>query len=220
MKSKVFAAVAFIAMGGIVSFWKMSAIASPLPVAQVLAQAQGQTYREPSGLFAISLPTGYSYAQTGSGISFSSADQRFGGSVDYGSAQGNVLSIAQLEASLKSEYEKRLSDLVWQGSSSQPDGSLRVDWTGRDSEGNTLDAVSFVEQRGDMIFILNLFGVNANYQDYNADAEVIVGGYQVGGVRSSSTSSIFANKTFPASVLFNRVRSESARTDVALKKSR
>ncbi len=211
MKPKVFAAVALIAMGGIVSFWEMSAIASP-PVYPVLAQAQGQTYREPSGLFTISFPTGYSYAQTGSGISFSSADQRFGGSVDYGSAQGNVLSMAQLEASFKSEYEKRLSDLVWQGSSSQPDGSLRIDWTGRDPEGNTLDAVSFVEQRGDTIFILNLFGVNANYQDYNADAEIIVGGYQV-STRSASASSTFANKTFPASVLFNRVSSESARTD-------
>jgi len=42
-----------------------------------------------------------------------------------------------------------------------------------------LDAVSFVEQRGDTIYILNLFGVNKSYQDYNSDAEKIVGSYRV-----------------------------------------
>lgn len=206
MKSKAFVAVALIAMGGISSFWE-PAIAAPLAVEQ-LAQVQEQIYREPTGLFEISLPEGYTYEQTGSGIAFTSPDQRFGGSVDYGSAQGNVLTIAQLEASLKSEYEKRLSDLVWQGSSSQPDGSLRIDWLGRDPQGNALDAVSFIEQRGDTIFILNLFGVNADYQDYNADAEIIVGGYQV-STRSASTGTIPANKAFPVSVLFSRVSSRA-----------
>lgn len=135
------------------------------------------TYREPGGLFEISFPQGYSYEQTGSGIAFVSADQRFGGSVDFGAAQGAVLDLDQLERLLKREYEQRLTQLVWQGSSAQPDGSLRVDWTGCDPQGNQLDAVSFVEQRGDTIFILNLFGINAPYND--RDAEFIVQSYRV-----------------------------------------
>jgi hypothetical protein len=201
MKSKVFAAIAFATIGGIGNFWEVPAIAAPLPAEQVLAPAQGQTYREPSGLFEISLPAGYTYEQTGSGIAFTSTDQKFGGSVDYGSAQGNVIGPSQLEASLKAEYEKRLSDLVWQGSSPQPDGSLRLDWTGRDSQGNILDAVSFVEQRGDTVFILNLFGVNASYQDYNADAEAIVDSYRVGSRQASSVSTIPKSKAFPTNML-------------------
>jgi len=186
MKSKVFGAAVLAVMGGMMSGWEMPAIAVPLPVEQVLAQTQGQTYREPSGLFEISFPSGYTYEQTGSGIAFASTDQKFGGSVDYASTQGKVIEISQLETSLKAEYEQRFSNIVWQGSSPQPDGSLRIDWIGRDSHGNDLDAVSFVEQRGDTIFILNLFGVNAAYQDYNTDAEVIVGSYQARGTRSSS----------------------------------
>ncbi|HEY9629697.1 MAG TPA: hypothetical protein V6C84_20525 [Coleofasciculaceae cyanobacterium] len=213
MQPKVFAAVAFAAIGGIVSFGEMPAIAFPPAVEQVLAQAQGQTYREPSGLFEISFPAGYTYEQTGSGIAFTSTDERFGGSVDYGSAQGNVIGLEQLEASLKSEYEKRLSDLVWQGSSPQPDGSLRIDWTGRDAQGNALDAVSFVEQRGDTIFILNLFGVNAPYQDYNNDAEVIVGSYRV---RQASANTNSLSQLVPASGLLSTAPVSSDRPTAEL----
>jgi hypothetical protein len=50
---------------------------------------------------------------------------------------------------------------------------------GRDTDGNDLDAISFVEQRGDTIFILNLYGINKAYADYNSDAETIVGSYRV-----------------------------------------
>ena len=189
MKIRVVVAVALAAMGGTASFWKLPAIAAPLAVERVAAQTQGQTYYEPSGLFEISFPAGYTYEDTGSGIAFVSADQKFGGSVDYASSQGRVFSLAQLEASLKSEYEKRISNIVWQDSSPQPDGSLRLDWVGRDRSGNMLDAVSFVEQRGNTIFILNLFGINAAYQDYNSDADAIVSTYQVSSAPSSPAPS-------------------------------
>jgi hypothetical protein len=143
------------------------------------SEASSQTYREKSGLFEISFPEGYTYEETGSGIAFVSQDQGFGGSVDFGSAEGNKLTNEQLEKALKDEYENRLNEISWQDTKPQPDGSVRVDWTGKDPQGNALDAVSFVEQRGDTIFILNLFGVNKPYQDYNSDAEKIVGAYRV-----------------------------------------
>lgn len=152
----------------------------PSPAAQAPSPATGsQTYRQADGLFEISFPEGYTYQETGSGITFVSGDQQFGGSVDFGSADGQQLNQQQLEESLKSEYEKRLQEVTWQGSEVQPDDSIRVDWVGKDPNGNQLDAVSFVEQRGDTIFILNLFGINKPYQDYNDDAQSIVSTYRV-----------------------------------------
>jgi len=139
----------------------------------------GKTYRQSNNLFEISFPQGYTYKETGSGIAFSAADQGFGGSVDYGSAQGNHLTTKQLEDALKQEYESRLAQVSWQDSQLQPDGSIRVDWVGRDKEGNDLDAVSFAEQRGNTIFILNLFGINKPYNSYNASAQAIVSSYHV-----------------------------------------
>lgn len=146
---------------------------SPSPTA-----AAGKTYKEKAGLFEISFPEGYTYEETSSGIAFISKDLGFGGSVDFG-APGSKLSSEQLERALKDEYEKRLKELKWEDTKPQPDGSIRIDWTGKDPQGNALDAVSFVEQRGDNVFILNLFSVNKAYQDYNSDAEKIVGSYEV-----------------------------------------
>jgi hypothetical protein len=126
--------------------------ASPAP-ADAPASSNATSYQEPNDLFQISV----------------------GGSVDFGSAQGQQVNTAALEEALKEEYENRLEDVAWQGSEIQPDGSVRVDWVGRDTDGNDLDAISFVEQRGDTIFILNLYGINKAYADYNSDAETIVG---------------------------------------------
>jgi hypothetical protein len=154
--------------------------AASSPAASAPSEATGgQTYRDTNGLFEVSLPQGYSYEETGSGITFASGDGGFGGSVDFGSAQGKTLTTQQLEEALKQEYENRLDDVSWQDSQLQPDGSVRVDWVGRDTGGNDLDAISFVEQRGDTIFILNLFGINKPYNDYNSDAQAIVGSYRV-----------------------------------------
>jgi hypothetical protein len=151
------------------------ASASPTPT----TAAGDQAYKGKNDLFEISFPKGYTYQETSSGVAFVSKDQGFGGSVDFGSAQGNKLTKDQLESALKSEYEHRLKNVKWQQSSMQPDGSIRVDWLGKDPDGNALDAVSFVEQHGDTIFILNLFGVNKSYQTYNTDAESIVKSYRV-----------------------------------------
>lgn len=152
---------------------------SPAAPAPTNSPANNLSYQEPSGLFEISFPQGYTYQETGSGIAFVSGDQGFAGSVDFGSAQGQQLTNDQLETALKAEYENRLANVTWQGSEIQPDGSVRVDWVGTDPDGNQLDAISFVEQRGDTIFILNLFGVNKPYQDYNNDAQAIANTYRV-----------------------------------------
>jgi|GEM_PF-3128055 hypothetical protein len=156
---------------------------SPAPASpQASAPANsggGQTYRHGQGLFEITFPQGYTYQETDSGITFASGDGGFGGVVDYGSAQGSDLTTKQLEDALKQEYESRLDQVSWQDTQIQPDGSVRVDWIGRDKEGRDLDAISFIEQRGDTIFILNLFGVDKSYNDYNSDAEAIVGSYRV-----------------------------------------
>jgi hypothetical protein len=151
--------------------------ASPVPDAA--APADATRYEDPNDLFQISFPAGYTHQETGSGIAFVSSDKGFGGTVDFGSAQGQQLNTTALEEALKAEYENRLEDVAWQGSQIQPDGSVRVDWVGRDTDGNDLDAVSFVEQRGDTIYILNLYGINKAYADYNADAETIVSTYRV-----------------------------------------
>ncbi|NJO80102.1 MAG: hypothetical protein HC827_17355 [Cyanobacteria bacterium RM1_2_2] len=153
---------------------------SPSPtVTPSASPTSQQVYREKSGLFQIAFPKGYTHKTTGSGVAFVSADQGFAGAIDFGSADGKQLTTQQLEASLKAEFTNRLQEVKWQTAQVQPDGSLRLDWTGKDKTGNNLDAVSIVEQRGNTIFVLNLFGVNKPYQNYNTDAEAIVNSYQI-----------------------------------------
>lgn len=141
--------------------------------------AETQLYRDKSGRFEIAFPKGFVYQDTGSGVAFASADQGFAGAVDFGSAQGQKLTPNQLEAALKAEYQNRLKSVSWKRSALQSDGSIRIDWTGKDEQGNSLDALSFVEQRGDTIFILNLYGVNQPYQKYQQQAEAIAKSYRV-----------------------------------------
>ncbi len=143
------------------------------------ATATPHTYRNTQNLFEISLPEGYSHRETSSGIIFASPDDGFGGAVDFSTAQGQQFSAEQLEAALKQEYTKRLKQIAFQKSQIQEDGSMRVDWLGRNSDGQNLDAVSFVEQRGDHVFILTLFGVNKPYGNYNDDAGKIVDSYRI-----------------------------------------
>lgn len=150
-----------------------------IPTPQASPTPQLQTYRHKDSLFEISFPKGYSFKTTSSGVAFVSADQNFAGAVDYGSAEGKRLSNQQLEASLKAEFVNRLKEVSWQTAKVQPDGSLRLDWTGKDKSGKALDAVSLVEQRGNYIYVLNLFGIDKPYQNYNSDAETIVNSYQI-----------------------------------------
>jgi hypothetical protein len=165
----------------------------PLPSPSVSATPASptptiQTFQEKSGLFRIAFPRGYTHKTTSSGVAFMSADQGFAGSVDFGSAAGKQLNTQQLEAALKTELASRLQQVAWQTSQVQPDGSLRIDWTGKDKSGSALDAVSLVEQRGDYIFVLNLFGVGKPYQNYNSDAETIVNSYQINPQKSPAAS--------------------------------
>ena len=160
-----------------------SLLPTPSPIAilspSLSPSPQLQTYRHKDSLFEISFPKGYKFKPTSSGVAFVSADQKFAGAVDYGSAEGKQLNNQQLEASLKAEFTNRLKEVNWQTAKVQPDGSLRLDWTGKDKTGNALDAVSLVEQRGNYIYVLNLFGIDKPYQTYNSDAETIVNSYQI-----------------------------------------
>lgn len=147
-----------------------------------------QTYRDPQGRFEISFPQGYRHRriwsdrnpQEATGILFLAPDRDFGGSVEFTSAQGKTLTLNQLEAELKKYYTSLLKDVSWEGSEPQPEGSLRLDWQGTNPEGNRLDGVSFIEQRGDTIFVLNLYGINQPYQAHGGDAKAIVSSYRVG----------------------------------------
>lgn len=165
-----------------------SATASPSVTPSASPTPYRQTYREKSGLFQISWPKGYNHTVTKSGVAFVSGDQGFAGSVDFGLAEGKQLNTQQLEASLKTEFANRLQEVNWQTSQVQPDGSLRIDWTGKDKSGDALDAVSIIEQRGNYIFVLNLFGINKPYQNYNSDAEMVVASYQIQPAASPQAS--------------------------------
>ncbi|MCU0524050.1 MAG: hypothetical protein MUF72_04415 [Elainella sp. Prado103] len=160
-----------------IAFPSLPPSASPSP--SPTATPKLQTFREKNGRFEISFPRGYTHKTTPSGVAFVSADQGFAGAVDFSASEGKPLDRQQLEAALKTEFTTRLKEITWQTTQVQPDGSLRLDWTGKDQSGNALDAVSIVEQRGNYIFVLNLFGVNKPYQNYNSDAETIVNSYRV-----------------------------------------
>jgi hypothetical protein len=131
------------------------------------------------GRFELAVPPGYTVVNTPTGISFTSPDGQFGGMVDRGSAQGQQLSLLDLEAALKHEYEQRLAQVTWQGSYVHRQGGVRIDWLGYDTFGNQLDAISFIEQRGNTIFVLSLWAINAAYSAYNDDADAIFATYRI-----------------------------------------
>lgn len=177
-----------------IAFPSLSPAASPSPSATPTLQ----TFREKAGRFEISFPRGYTHKTTASGVAFVSADQGFAGAVDFSPSEGKQLDRQQLEAALKTEFTTRLKEITWQTTQVQPDGSLRLDWTGKDQSGSTLDAVSIVEQRGSYIFVLNLFGVNKPYQNYNSDAETIVNSYRIQPPTAPSAASPAAPSGSPA----------------------
>ncbi|NEQ26585.1 MAG: hypothetical protein F6K28_47665, partial [Microcoleus sp. SIO2G3] len=47
---------------------------APSPQASAPANGNGQTYKQPQGLFEVSFPQGYTYQETNSGITFASGD--------------------------------------------------------------------------------------------------------------------------------------------------
>jgi hypothetical protein len=145
------------------------------------ASTLNATYSQPDGAFEISFPEGYQYQPTESGLIFYSDDEAFRGEVVFGAAQGESYSNEQLEAFLKQAYRTNLNltEVDWQQTAVQPDGSVRIDWVGKDPGENVLDAESFIEQRNDTIYILTLSGINAPYTNYLEDAQAIVNSYRV-----------------------------------------
>lgn len=140
-----------------------------------------QIYQDDSGLFALALPKGYSFEAIDQGMTFRSADEGFGGAIAYQIVEGDEpLSTEALESRLREEIENQFSDVTWQSDSQpQPDGSLRLDWQAQTSDGKTLDALSFIEQHGKVIYIFHAHGIDQPYNEYNRDAEIIAGTYIV-----------------------------------------
>lgn len=140
-----------------------------------------QIYQDDSGLFALALPQGYSHEAIANGMTFRSADEGFGGTIAYEVIDtGEPLSSDELEAKLRQDIESQFSEIKWQSDSQpQPDGSLRLDWQGKTSKGATLDALSFIEQHGPVIYTFSVHGIDKPYDDYNDDAQIIAGTYVV-----------------------------------------
>lgn len=156
------------------SFSSPTTLATRLPTVSPL-----QAYRDTSGRFEIALPADYAVTNTPTGLLFASPDGGFGGMVDTGSAQGQWFSLEDLETALKTEFEQRLSHITWQGSYAHNQGGVRIDWVGEDPAGNQLDAISFIQQQGDTIFVLTMWGINTAYSTYNDDADAIFATYRI-----------------------------------------
>ena len=138
----------------------------------------GETYQEPDGAFEIALPPGYQTEETGSGIKFISADGGFKGIVDFAAIEED-LGVDRLEGALRQYLEETLTEVEWQNSRLEPDGSVRVDWVGKSPQGEQLDAVSYIEQRGNTLYTLSLYGVNKAFDDYSEDVAIVLKGYKL-----------------------------------------
>lgn len=145
-----------------------------------ITAANFEIYQDPNGWFALALPKGYEFEPTDQGLTFQSPDQGFGGTIRYLTEQEQDLDQAQLESILKQDLSSQMDEVSWQRSAQpQADGSLRLDWTGLDADGNKLDAVSFIEQHGSTLFLMTAHGINQPYLNYNNDARIIAGTYVV-----------------------------------------
>lgn len=140
-------------------------------------KANGKTYKEPGGAFQISFPKGYEYRTTTSGIKFTSTDKEFKGFVDFAKTDG-ALNAEKLEGALREYLDSVLKDVKWQNANLETQGRIRVDWTGTSSEGENLDAISYIEQRNNTIYILSLYGVNKPFDNYRGEAAAIVRSYR------------------------------------------
>ena len=144
-----------------------------------IAVAKRGTYKSPNGMFEITLPQDYSYQTRDEGIVFISNTGKLGGYVDVRSVKGDRLTTAQLEAFVKQDYAQTLDQVAWQGVELQADGSIRIDWIGRDKDGNDLDASTFIEQQGDHVLTLAIYAINASYDDYRGDIKTVLQNYVV-----------------------------------------
>ncbi|MFO8040848.1 MAG: hypothetical protein R6U67_15540 [Sodalinema sp.] len=138
----------------------------------------GKTYRHPEGIFEISFPKHYAHQPQANGVSFLSANGEFGGEVTYFETQ-ETLTIDDLEELYRQRTQTAIREMAWQRSELQPDGSVRLDWRGKNASGQDLDAIGYIEQHGDRVYVLNLYGINESYDIYVEDSRLIVGSYQV-----------------------------------------
>jgi hypothetical protein len=105
-----------------------------------------------------------------------SDDGGFGGEVVF-FKEDKPLDAEDLENALKKIYDELLDGAAWQLAEIQPDGSVRLDWRGTTPEGKELDAVSYIEQRNDTVFILNVYGIDRPYDAFLDDSQTIIGSY-------------------------------------------
>lgn len=174
-----------LALGGVGLTFNSAVAQSSAPPEDALANRSAianpllQAYQDAASRFEIAVPSSYTTTPTPTGMMFTSADGKFGGLVDVGSAQGRWFTHAELESALKTEYEQRLSTVTWQGTYEHNQGGIRIDWIGEDPLGNQLDAISFIQQQGDTIFVLSMWGVNTPYSTYNDEADTIFATYRI-----------------------------------------
>lgn len=142
------------------------------------ANFEGNTYRAPQDAFEISFPDNYAKQPQEQGLTFVSSNGEFGGEVTYFQVDRDYTT-KELEDLYKERYNEILDEVAWQISELQPDGSVRIDWRGRNAAGEDLDAIGYIEQHGDRVYILNLYGINEAYDIYLEDSQTIVGSYQV-----------------------------------------
>lgn len=141
--------------------------------------ASGSTYRDPRGLFEIFLPAGYTSQVLDTGVLyFQSADQNFTGVVMCAVMAGTPPSREQLEAIVKSTNAEFFSNVTWQSTQIQPNGTLVMPWVGRDPNGSNLDSIAYVEQRSNQLCMLNLSAIDRPYSDYSSDAQAILSSYR------------------------------------------
>ncbi|MEB3211695.1 MAG: hypothetical protein VKL39_10080 [Leptolyngbyaceae bacterium] len=139
-----------------------------------------QIYRDESDLFALAFPAGYTYESIDNGITFLSEDEGFGGIIQYQDTEVENIAPESLNEVLRATIEAQFSDVSWQSDlQEQADGSFRLDWNAVNPAGQPLDALSFIEQHGETLFILTAYGIDRDYSDYNDDARIIVGTYVV-----------------------------------------
>ncbi|NJO42228.1 MAG: FHA domain-containing protein [Cyanobacteria bacterium CRU_2_1] len=145
-------------------------------------QFEGQTYRDPDGLFQLILPDNYATEKLdGSSVIFNSPNNRFQGIALARTLEGQFSS-----TELEEDFKQRLSDntslsnVEFQNTKVLPDGRVQVDWIARETETNAvIDAVSFVGHNGTVFSELTLFGVDSPFQDHLSEAQLIIDGFSV-----------------------------------------
>ncbi|MGF1515209.1 MAG: hypothetical protein ACFB5Z_16135 [Elainellaceae cyanobacterium] len=173
--------------------------AVPAPAAETFPEAPGdgasaalpedvQIYRDENEMFALALPKDYEYEGGDRGMTFTAPDGGFGGEIGYATIE-EPLEPPQLEERLKRSLQESFVEVSWEDGSAekQSDGSLRLSWQGLNSDGQELDALSFIEQHGGVVYTLTAYGIDLPYKDYNKDARIIAGSYVVRGSAPTST---------------------------------